>query len=222
MGMGGGSSSEDSEVVETPLSKKQLEILRNRHEFYQAYTEPALQQHFEEAKQFELSNDYQEAEYVDLIKSKLAGVNDRFKYQEDQLSLGLSKRGLEGSGIEAKSLGALNAAKSSTVANAVNQSRLETILNKNSTIDNENRNALAQQGVQQSALQQLLNVAPQSTLTGQPQVSRSGGKSGGGPSKGQGALGGAASGAAAGTAILPGWGTAIGAVVGGAAGYFSS
>lgn len=37
-----------------------------------------------------------------------------------------------------------------------------------------------------------------------------------------GALGGAASGAAAGTAIMPGWGTAIGALVGGGLGYFGS
>lgn len=41
------------------------------------------------------------------------------------------------------------------------------------------------------------------------------------PSKGDKAMSGAASGAAAGTAIMPGWGTAIGAVVGGAAGLLS-
>lgn len=37
-----------------------------------------------------------------------------------------------------------------------------------------------------------------------------------------GALSGAASGAAAGSAILPGWGTAIGAVIGGVSGYFGA
>lgn len=42
-----------------------------------------------------------------------------------------------------------------------------------------------------------------------------------GPSKGENALGGAAAGASAGTAIMPGWGTAIGAVAGGLYGYFS-
>lgn len=39
---------------------------------------------------------------------------------------------------------------------------------------------------------------------------------------GQGAAAGAASGAAAGTMIMPGWGTAIGAVAGGALGYFGA
>jgi hypothetical protein len=41
-------------------------------------------------------------------------------------------------------------------------------------------------------------------------------------SKGQGAASGAATGASIGTSILPGWGTAIGAVIGGAAGYFGA
>ena len=41
-------------------------------------------------------------------------------------------------------------------------------------------------------------------------------------SRGAGALQGALGGAAAGTAILPGWGTLIGAIVGGLAGYFGS
>ena len=41
-----------------------------------------------------------------------------------------------------------------------------------------------------------------------------------GPSKGENALGGAAAGAAAGTAIMPGWGTAIGAGIGLLGGYF--
>jgi len=42
------------------------------------------------------------------------------------------------------------------------------------------------------------------------------------PSKGSGALAGAGQGAAAGTMIMPGWGTAIGAVVGGIAGYLGA
>lgn len=44
----------------------------------------------------------------------------------------------------------------------------------------------------------------------------------GGPSKAQSALSGAVAGATVGTAVMPGWGTAIGAVVGGVAGYFGS
>jgi hypothetical protein len=42
------------------------------------------------------------------------------------------------------------------------------------------------------------------------------------PSRTEGTIGGAASGAAIGTAILPGWGTAAGGVIGGIAGYFGS
>jgi len=42
------------------------------------------------------------------------------------------------------------------------------------------------------------------------------------PGEGSAALSGAASGAATGTAIMPGWGTAIGAVVGGVGGYLSA
>jgi hypothetical protein len=43
-----------------------------------------------------------------------------------------------------------------------------------------------------------------------------------GTSQGAGAMGGAASGASMGTMIAPGWGTLIGGVLGGAAGYFGS
>jgi hypothetical protein len=59
-------------------------------------------------------------------------------------------------------------------------------------------------------------LQPGYTLGGSQQTN------GAGPSSGQSALGGAAAGATIGTQIMPGWGTAIGGLIGGVGGYVSS
>lgn len=94
-----------------------------------------------------------------------------------------------------------------TIAPTLGQNWLSGQLQNYSNLTNIGMNAATGQA---SAGQNYANNTS-SLLQGLGQIQ---GSAGGGPSKAQSAVGGAAAGAAMGTAIMPGWGTAIGAGVG--------
>lgn len=80
------------------------------------------------------------------------------------------------------------------------------------------QNAVAQQQAGWNNLNNYANLAGKIGMGLQSQTT-TGGQ--GGPSQGASALGGAAAGAAMGSQIMPGWGTAAGAVIGGVSGWMS-
>jgi hypothetical protein len=196
---------QEAEFKETALSKQQFKILQDRERFFQDFSQPALEQFFNEAQDFNLSDDFRTTSVTDLLRGPAAQIGDQFNFQEEQLQSGLAQRGLSGSGIEASALAQLGAQKQSALRNAASQALQGAAASQDARRDLLNQNMLAEQGVQSSALGQLLSLAPKPTTAAPTAtVQTESGGSGLGSAIG-GALGGAA-------------GFAMGGPMGGAAG----
>ncbi len=214
----GGSEPATNEVEETPLSRKQLEILQNRENFLQDFTVPELKEHLQKTKDIEFREDFQISPYMKTLSSNIGNIRDQFQFQEDNMSLNLAKRGLEQSGVEAQSLSQLANAEAQAVGSSVTQTQLQQILERNGVKDQKNNNSLTKQNLMGSSVQGLLSLAPRPTSASPQQMVQEPGE--------EGALGGTLSGAMTGAstgAMVGGpWGAVIGGVVGAGAGYASS
>jgi hypothetical protein len=212
----GGSEPASNEVQETALSRKQADILKSRESFLQSFTVPELRDHLASTRDFgsQIEDDFLTTPQTGRTAIDVANIRDQFDLAENQLTINLNRRGLEGSGIEARSLSQLSSAEASQVGGRVAQNSLQTLLERNAITRQQNQNQLAAQGVRGSALQSALQLAP-SAVTGAPtQISTTPGEAG--PAGA--VLAGAATGAAVGS-VVPVVGTAIGAVVGAGVGY---
>jgi hypothetical protein len=216
----GGSKPAENQVIETELSSEQADILRSREQFLQDFTLPELRDHIERSKniQGELSEDFLETPQDRQTSQDVSGIRNQFDLAENQLTINLNRRGLEGSGIEARSLSQLNAAEASQVGGRVAQNSLQTVLQQNSITRQINQNNLAAQGVRGSALQSALQIAPTPTSAAPVNFTTTPGE--------EGALGATLSGAATGatTGFLVGgpYGAIAGGVIGAGAGYASA
>lgn len=208
----GKSSEPDNEFQETALSKEQFKILRSRERFFKKFTQPALEQYFNEAQEFDLSDDFRKTSVSDLLRAPAAQIGDQFTFQREQMQSGLAQRGLAGSGIEASALAQLGAQKQSQLRQAASQAIQGAAASRDASIEFANQNLLSEQGVRSSALGQLLSIAPQPTTAAPTATVQTGGGGGG-----WGAVGGAI-GAGVGTYFGGPVGGAIGSQVGGAAG----
>lgn len=217
----GKSEGPSNEVQETALSREQLKILRNREKFLNSFSIPELKDHLENVKQMELRDDFKTSPTNQILASNIAGIRDSFQATEDNLSLNLAKRGMEGSGIEAQSLTQLAGAEAQAVGNAVTQSALQSILEKNNIINQQNQNTLTKNQLHSNALTNLLRLSPTATTAAPQQMMQTPGQA----SPVAGALGGAMAGASAGATIgsaIPGVGTVVGGVAGGVIGAGAS
>lgn len=214
----GGSKPAENQVTETPLSRKQLEILRNRESFMNSFTVPELKEHLESVKAMELRDDFKLTPQTTMLADRISGIRDSFQVTQDNLSLNLAKRGLEGSGVEAKSLTQLAGAEAQAVGGAKTQSTIQSILEKNGIINQQNQNMLAKNSLQAGALQNLLSLAPRPTTAAPQQMMQEPGEQ----SALGGTLGGAMTGATTGFSVGGPWGAVIGGVIGAGAGYASS
>lgn len=213
----GKSKAPESEVIETPLSREQLSILRDRESFYQKFAVPAMKEHYNQVMETELRNDYKTSPYQQIVSQNVGDVRQQFGVQSDRLNNSMAQRGLEGSGVEANILSQFGAAQANAVGNTVNQTQLKALLERNNIISQQNNNSLAQDQIRQSALRGLLSQAPQSTMAATMGTFNAPGKA-----DALGAtIGGGMQGAMVGSRWGP-WGAVAGAVVGGAAGYGST
>jgi hypothetical protein len=212
-GAGGG----EPAVQETALSRKQAEILKDREAFTQDFTIPELMDQLEYAKNLELSNDFQRTPQTLLASRDIGNIRSQFDVAEDQLSVSLAKRGLEGSGIEARTLSQLAGAEAASVSDRANQVDFNTMQEQNAFIQQRNQNLLAGQAIHGQAVSGLLSMAPQASSAAPVNMTMTGGDSGALGST----LAGGAQGATLGSSFGP-WGAVIGGAVGAGAGYMSS
>lgn len=203
-----------TEIIETPLSKEQLKIVRDREAFYQKFTVPALKDHFQSIQETELRNDYKTSPYSQLVSQNVGDVRDQFNVQNDQVSLNLAQRGLSGSGVEQNVLSQMGAAEASAVGNTVSQTQLQALLEKNNITNQQNNNMLAKNQMTQSALQGLLSQSPQSSMAAPTGMFTKPGKD----SPVGATLMGGITGAQIGSKYGP-YGAIAGAVIGGGVGY---
>lgn len=201
-----------TEVVETPLSREQLGILRSREQFFQDFSQPALENFFEQTQQIELGRDFEAPTFTDLFRGQAAQIGDVANLQREQLSIGLAQRGLEGSGIEASSLAQLEAGRRESLRGAAGQAMIQEAQGQDQRILNLNQAALSEQQMQGGALGQLLSIAPRPTTAAPQQVVQK--TSGGGGGFG-GAIGGALGGLAGSFVGAPGVGAQVGGGLGG-------
>jgi hypothetical protein len=210
----GNTSPPKTKITETPLSKEQLSILRSRESFYNTYAAPALKEHFNQVQETELRDDYKTSPYMQLVSQQVGDVRDQFGYQRDQVSLNLAQRGLEGSGVEANTLGQMGAAEASAVGGTINQSQLQALMERNNITNQQNNNMLAKNQMSQSALQGLLSQAPHPSMASPTGMVTKPGK---GSSIGATLMGGI-QGAQIGGQAGP-WGALAGGIIGGGVGY---
>lgn len=150
------------------------------------------------------SGDATEAAVFDRAMSLM---NPQFARHEEQLRQRLANQGLpQSSGAFTSEVGRFE----DTRNRAVQDAALQAVLAGSGEQTNELNRVMSLFGLAQPAQPQFINVPQVTVPVNQP---------GGGMNPMQGVLGGAASGAATGTAIMPGWGTAVGAGIGGLMGY---
>lgn len=207
----GKSKAPKTEVIETPLSREQLKILRSREQFFQDFSQPALESFFEQTQQIELGRDFEAPTFTDLFRGQAAQIGDAANLQREQLSIGLAQRGLEGSGIEVSSLAQLEAGRRESLRGAAGQALVQEAQAQDQRVMNLNQAALAEQQMQGSALGQLLSIAPRPTTAAPQQVVQ---KTSGGGGLG-GALGGAIGGLAGAAVGAPSIGAQVGGGLGG-------
>jgi len=162
MGMGGKGGGGGKKEI-TPLSKQQLDILKDREAFYQNLTVPEMKEYFQDSKNFQLNNNYSTFTGTELAQGNVQNMNNAFNSQREQMQNSFAQRGLEGSGVEASGLSQLGAAQAQAVGNTVNQARLQSIIQRNQIIGQKNNNAMQVQGVRDRGLSTLLSQAPQPT-----------------------------------------------------------
>jgi len=214
----GGSEPGENVVEETALSRKQAKILKDREAFTQEFTIPELENQLEQAKSLELSNDFAETPHTLLASRDIGNIRGQFDVAEDQLSVSLAQRGLEGSGIEAKSLSQLAGVEASQVSDRINASTFATSQEKNILANQANQNLLAQHQVQGQALQGLLSMAPTPTGSAPNSMGMTDGKK---SPLGSTVMGGA-QGAQLGFQAGGPWGALAGGIVGAGTGYASA
>jgi len=207
----GKDSAPKSEAIETPLSREQLGILRSRETFFQDFSQPALENFFEQSKQLELGRDFEAPTFTDLFRGQATQIGDQANLQREQLSIGLAQRGLEGSGVEASSLAQLEAGRRESLRGAAGQAMIQEAQGRDQNLQNLNQAALSEQQIQGGALSQLLSIAPRPTTAAPQQVVQTGGGGGGLG----GAIGGAIGGIAGSFVGAPGAGAQIGGGLGG-------
>jgi len=203
----GKSKAPKAESIETPLSREQLKILRSREQFFQDFSQPALENFFEQTRQLELGREFEAPTFTDLFRGQASQIGDTANLQREQLAIGLAQRGLEGSGIEASSLAQLEAGRRESLRAAAGQALIQEDLAQDERLQNLNQAALAEQQIQSGALNQLLSIAPRPTTAAPTQVVQ---KTSGGGGFG-GAIGGALGGLAG--SFIPG-GSGVGSQVG--------
>lgn len=211
--MGKSSAPSTPVVQETALSKEQAKILKSREKFFQDFSLPALTAFFEEAQNFELSDEIRTPSFTDLLRGNAAEINQQFSFSQEQLGVGLAQRGLSGSGIEASSLAQLSAGREEALRGAASQAIQTQTASQNESIQIQNQNRLAELGVRQGALSNLLSLAPSPTTAAPTGQFTTPGGGGSGSQIGA-ILGGAAGGFFGGPAGI-GAGSQIGGGIGG-------
>lgn len=156
-----------TEVVETELSKEQVEILKDREQFYQNVTQPALTDYFNATRNFSLNNDF--ANLNDLT-NQLDGIFSS-DADQSQLSRDLFRRGFSG---EDSAAAEVAAARRGTVGREVqgSQARLAALQQGNQNIIARNQNLATEQNVRQGGIDALLSQAPRPTGSGAPIISQ--------------------------------------------------
>jgi BRCT domain type II-containing protein len=214
----GGSEAPENEVQETELSRKQAEIVRSREAFFQEFTLPEIKEHIESVKNTDLRDDFRTESNMPMVANQVSDIRDNFSQQRKNLSNSLAKRGLEGSGVEAYSLGTLGAVEAETVANTVSQGQLQDLLRKDQYIDLKNQTVLNQDQLQRSSINSLLKLAPKPTTAAPMQMMQKPGEQ----SPWGATISGGMQGAAIGGKTGGPWGAVIGGIVGSGAGYASA
>jgi hypothetical protein len=167
--MGGGKEPK-TEVVETPMSKEQLAIVKNRESFYQSFTLPALKNYYQDTRQFNLNDELLQTDPT--VAKQNVGL--AFNSQGSQLAKMLQQRGgdVEG-GVKQ-----LDTQKGIAEGRAYNKSLLESIMQHNNIVNQQNQNTLQEAQVKQGGINMLLSQAPQPTREGQAIITQTPGKKG--------------------------------------------
>jgi hypothetical protein len=159
MGSGGGKT----EIERSPLEKKQKEILDSREAFYQSTIQPELLEFFEATKNFELNKDFEAPSASQLASQQVNTLNQSYGQAGEQLQRSLAQRGLSGSGVEAGSLALLGGAQAEAVGGAVNQAQLQSMMQRNQVISQQNALEMQEQNVYGSGFNALAQQGPRPT-----------------------------------------------------------
>jgi hypothetical protein len=181
--MGGGGGGSETEVVETKLSKKQAEILKDREAFYQDFTLPRLHDYYQATKDFELNKEFENLDDLTDQMDTLFSSDP----QERILGQTLMKGGFDKQTTELaqERLGAEGAVGAE---GAFSATQLAAMLQRN--VNTSKRNSLTQteQGVRGAGIDAILKQTPRPSGSNNAPMIKS--VSSGGD--GLGALGGAA------------------------------
>lgn len=166
----GSEKASKTEVVETPLSQEQLKILKSREAFYQSFTLPELKSYYQDTRNFNLNDELLQSD-----PSVMQGnVGLAFKSQGSQLKKLLSQRNGDAQGA----LNQLDTSKGIAEGRTYNSALLESIMQHNNIVNQQNQNTLSEAQVKQGGIGMLLSQAPQPTREGTPIISQKAGKQG--------------------------------------------
>jgi len=115
--MGGKKAKTTTTQRESPLAKQQGRILGQREQIFREQQLPLLLDLISQTGGEGLTNLF--------AQRNVADINQLFQGAQTQLSQSLARRGLRGSGVEIPALAQLGAARSSALAQALNQARLQ-------------------------------------------------------------------------------------------------
>jgi len=150
-----GGSDPEPEMVETELSREQLKILNSREEFYQNTTRPEMKEYFQKTKEFEMDSNF-----FSINPDDAGSVTGRvFDNQQGMLAQSLSQRGTDPNSVNEQ----FGAQRNLAQAGSTNQALVQSILQKNTNIQQTNENQLNEAGVKQGGINMLLSQSPQST-----------------------------------------------------------
>lgn len=203
-----------NEVVETKMSKEQLQILKSREAFYQDFTLPELKSYYKDTKQFNLNDEYLKTD-PNAVRGNMTMA---FNSQGSQLSKLLQQRGMNPEGATNQ----LKTSQGMAEGRAYNNALLESIMQYNNIANQQNQNTLQEAQVKQGGINMLLSQAPQPTREGQEIITQKAGSKGMMAQIGQSIMGAAGSMGSMGSMPGMGGGSPGGSSGGGSGGSASS
>jgi hypothetical protein len=152
-----------AEIIETDLSKQQLDILKNREAFYQDFTLPALKDYYNATSQFNLRDDFNT---LDDLTSQIDTI---FSSDPEKRVLGqqLMQGGFD-SQTSQLAQERLQGEAAGGREQVFSQANLAQILQGNQATSQRNQAAVQEQSVRTQGVDALLGQAPRPTGAGTP------------------------------------------------------